>query len=70
MTTRTGEVIHGFMPLLYACSTTAASDMVRVGRETTFDYVGKACRGLGQRDFKIDGGTMMGMQNIAAIDFA
>ncbi len=70
LTTRTGEVIHGFMPLLYACSTTSGHATVRIGRETMFDYVGKACRGLGQRDFKIDGGTMMGMQNVAAIDFA
>ncbi len=70
VTTRTGEVIHGFMPLLYACSTTATDPMIRIGRQTSFDYVGRACRGLGQRDFKLDGGTMMGMQNVAAIDFA
>lgn len=70
LTTKTGEVIHGFMPLLYPCSTTAADPTIRVGRQTAFDYVGRACRGIGQRDFKIDGGTMMGMQNIAAIDFA
>ncbi len=70
LTTRTGEVINGFMPLLYPCSTTAASAMIRVGRETTFDHIGSACRALGQRDFKLDGGIMMGMQNIAAIDFA
>lgn len=70
VTTKTGEVIHGFMPLLYPCSTTAGDPMIRVGRQTSFDYVGRACRGLGQRDFKLDGGTMMGMQNVAAIDFA
>jgi protein involved in temperature-dependent protein secretion len=70
LTTRTGEVIHGFMPLLYACSTTAGDATIRVGRTTTFDYVGRACRAIGQRDFKLNGGVMMGMQNIAAIDFA
>jgi protein involved in temperature-dependent protein secretion len=70
LTTRTGDVIHGFMPLLYACSTTAGDSTVRVGRTTTFDYVGRACRAIGQRDFKLDGSVMMGMQNIAAIDFA
>ena len=70
LTTRTGKVINGFMPLLYPCSTTASSATIRVGRETTFDHIGSACRALGQRDFKLDGGIMMGMQNIAAIDFA
>jgi len=69
LTTRAGEVIQGFMPLLYACSTTASDETIRVGRTTTFDYIGRACRAIGQRDFKLDGGVMMGMQGIAAIEF-
>jgi hypothetical protein len=55
LTTRTGEVIHGFMPPLYACSTTAGDSTIRVGRTTTFDDVGRACRAVGQRDFKRNG---------------
>jgi len=70
VTTKTGEVINGFMPLLYAGSTTAGAPTIRVGRETKFDHIGSACRALGQRDFKVNGGIMMGMQNIAAVDFA
>lgn len=70
LTTRAGDVLDGFMPLLYPCSTTSPLATVRTGRETSFDYVGRACRVLGQRDFKLDGSTMIGMQHVAAITFA
>jgi hypothetical protein len=60
-----------FVPLLYAGSSTHGQDMVRNGRTTMFDYVGdaRARRPCGQRDFFIDGGTMVGLQNITAIEF-
>lgn len=57
------------VPLLYALSTTAREPAIRAGRMTTFRYVGSARRAIGQRDFMFDGGQMVGMQNIAAIEF-
>jgi protein involved in temperature-dependent protein secretion len=67
---RDGRVANGFAPLLYAGSMQAPSPYLRTGRETTFSYVGRARRALGQRDFVADGGAMIGMQHIAAIEFA
>lgn len=69
ITDRAGNVAHGFLPTLYAGSTTAPAPTLRTGRETRFSYVGSACRGIGQRDLKIDGGTMMGIERVAAIAF-
>jgi protein involved in temperature-dependent protein secretion len=59
-----------YVPLLYACSATSPDEGIRNGRETVFDYLGNARRGQGQRDFVVDGSTLVGLQNIAAIDFA
>jgi protein involved in temperature-dependent protein secretion len=58
------------VPLLYALSTTAKSPETRAGRTTTWRYVGSARRGLGQRDFVLDGGKMIGMQRFAAIELS
>jgi hypothetical protein len=41
---------------------------IAAGRMTTWSYVGSARRGLGQRDFVLDGGMMIGMQNVASIE--
>ena len=57
------------VPLLYALSTTASDSTIRAGRMTTWRYVGGARRALGQRDFVLDGGSMVGMQHVAAIEF-
>lgn len=70
LTTRDGEAAYGFCPLLYCGSSTHSMDTVRAGRMTLFDNIGRARRGIGQRDFVVDGGTLMGMQNIVAIEFA
>jgi hypothetical protein len=56
------------VPMLYAESTTAGRATIRTGRETTWDYDGPVRRGLGQRDFVLDGGRMIGLQNVAAIE--
>jgi protein involved in temperature-dependent protein secretion len=58
-----------YVPLLYACSATDEQPEVRTGRTTMFSYLGSARRGRGQRDFFVDG-AMVGLQSIAAIDFA
>lgn len=63
-----GETWNALMPLLYAGSTSADDAAIRAGRMTTWDYVGSARRGMGQRDFVLDGGTMVGMQHVAAIE--
>lgn len=62
--TRTTVVV----PLLYALSSTDGDATIRAGRLTTWKYVGSARRGLGQRDFVLDGGVMIGMQNVASIE--
>jgi protein involved in temperature-dependent protein secretion len=67
---RKGNTTHGFLPTLYAGSTTHPDQTIRTGRMTTFAYVGRACRGTGQRDLKIDGGTMMGIERVAMIEFS
>ena len=66
-----GNTALAFIPLLYAGSSTHPEDMVRNGRTTMFDYVGdaRARRACGQRDFFLDGGTMVGLQNITGIEF-
>jgi hypothetical protein len=43
--------------------------MVRSGRSTSFDYVGKARRAIGMRDFFLDGSVAVGLSQIASIDF-
>ncbi len=58
-----------YVPLLYACSATSPIDQLRNGQATMFDYLGSAKRGRGQRDFRVDN-ALVGLQNIAAIDFA
>ena len=63
-----GEETTVLVPLLYALSTTSKDASIRAGRMTTWRYVGPARRGLGQRDFVIDGGRMIGMQRVAAIE--
>lgn len=70
ITMRDGRIANGLMPLLYAGSLQSASPFTRTGRETTFSYVGRARRGLGQRDLWIDNGTMMGIQRVAAIELS
>jgi protein involved in temperature-dependent protein secretion len=69
VTDATGTVI-AYVPLLYATSATSPEAGIRTGRETMFDYVGEARRGQGQRDFMLDGSMLIGLQNVAAIDFA
>jgi len=56
------------VPLLYALSTTNGDATIRAGRMTTWEYVGSARRGLGMRDFVLDGGKMVGMANVASIE--
>lgn len=63
-----GQSTTVLVPLLYALSTTAADAAVRAGRMTTWRHVGGARRGLGQRDFVLDGGRMVGMQHVAALE--
>jgi protein involved in temperature-dependent protein secretion len=58
-----------YVPLLYAGSATASLGQLRNGRATIFEYLGSATRGRGQRDFRVDD-ALVGLQNIAAIDFA
>ena len=67
LTTISGTV-RAYVPLLYATSATSAEPTLRNGRMTSFAYLGSARRGVGQRDFFADG-AMIGMSNIAAIDF-
>ncbi len=66
-----GGVSMGFCPLLYAGSSTHPDQTIRTGRMTMFDYVGeaRARRARGQRDFFADGGVMIGLQGVTAIEF-
>lgn len=68
LTTRQGQAM-AYVPKLYAGSASDPDDFMRTGRMTNFDYVGTARRARGQRDLFFDS-TMMGIQNVAAIDFA
>lgn len=58
-----------YVPLLHACSATWPQGSIRNGRATIGTNLGAARRGLGQRDFRVDG-VLVGLQNVAAIDFA
>lgn len=68
ITDTNGGTAMAFVPMLYAGSAISSEDLERTGRETAFDYVGPARRARGQRDFVLDGGTMIGIQNVAAIE--
>lgn len=63
-----GQTMHAFVPLLYPGSSMATDELTRTGRQTSFEYLGRARRGHGQRDLVVDGGTMLGLQDIAAIE--
>jgi protein involved in temperature-dependent protein secretion len=63
-----GTSTQALVPMLYAQSSTSSDKTIAAGRMTTWSYVGSARRGLGQRDFVLDGGMMIGMQNVAAIE--
>jgi hypothetical protein len=63
-----GTSTQALVPMLYAQSTTSGDSTIAAGRMTTWKYVGSARRGLGQRDFVLDGGMMIGMQNVASIE--
>jgi hypothetical protein len=63
-----GTSTQVLVPMLYALSTTTGDSTIRAGRMTTWSYVGSARRGLGQRDFVLDGGMMIGLQNIGSIE--
>jgi hypothetical protein len=65
-----GGTAMAFVPMLYAGSSVDPDQSARTGQMTMFDHVGPGRRGRGQRDFVLDGGTMIGIQNIAAIEFA
>lgn len=62
-----GNTALAFVPLLYAGSSMDPDDTIRNGRMTMFDYVGEGRRARGQRDFFADG-TMIGLQNVTAIE--
>ena len=70
LTDRQGRASQGFCPLLYAYSSTAPDSLIRNGRTTMFEYVGAGRRGSGQRDFCLDGSTMVGMERTTAIELA
>lgn len=57
------------VPLLYAGSTLAKDEAIRTGAMTTWSYVGGARRALGQRDVVVNGGKMIGLERVAAIEF-
>jgi protein involved in temperature-dependent protein secretion len=63
-------IANAYVPLLYAGSATSDDPSIRTGALTLFDYLGPARRCRGQRDFLVDGSAMIGLQHIAAIDFA
>lgn len=63
-----GTSTQALVPMLYAQSSISRDATIAAGRMTTWSYVGSARRGLGQRDFVLDGGMMIGMQNVASIE--
>lgn len=63
-----GQTAMAFVPMLYSGSALSEDPYTRNGRMTMFEYVGRARRGRGQRDFVIDGGTMIGIQHVTAIE--
>jgi protein involved in temperature-dependent protein secretion len=62
-----GNTALAFVPMLYAGSA-LGDPHTRNGRMTMFEYVGRARYGRGQRDFVVDGGTLIGIENVAAIE--
>lgn len=62
-----GATRMAFVPMLYSGSA-LGDPHTRNGRMTMFEYVGRARHGRGQRDFVIDGGTLIGIESIAAIE--
>ena len=64
-----GQTSTVFVPLMYAGSTVDKEPTIRAGRVTNWDYVGSARRAIGQRDFVLDGGMMVGMQRVTTIEF-
>jgi protein involved in temperature-dependent protein secretion len=64
-----GQAAMAFVPMLYAGSA-LGDPHTRNGRMTMFEYVGRARYGRGQRDFVIDGGTLIAIENVAAIELS
>jgi len=61
-----GEV---WVPSVYS-GTGERTDHEKLGRMTMFDYPAPGIsRGYGQRDFKIDDGTLMGIQSVKRLEF-
>lgn len=69
ITDRQGHSAMAFVPMLYTGSA-LGDPHTRNGRMTMFEYVGRARHGRGQRDFVVDGGTLIGIENVAAIELA
>jgi uncharacterized membrane protein len=68
LTNLQGQTALAFVPMLYAGSA-LGDPHTRNGRMTMFEYVGRARHGRGQRDFVADGGTLIGIESITAIEF-
>ena len=64
---RSGKTFLALVPMLYSGSA-LGDPHTSNGRMTMFEYVGRARHGRGQRDFVVDGGTLIGIENIAAIE--
>lgn len=62
-----GQAAMAFVPMLYAGSA-LGEPHTRNGRMTMFEYVGRARHGRGQRDLVIDGGTLIAIEQVAAIE--
>lgn len=69
ITDQQGQLAMAFVPMLYAGSA-LGDPHTRNGRMTMFEYVGRARHGRGQRDFVVDGGTLVGIENVTAIELA
>lgn len=63
-----GKQLFVLVPLLYAESSTSNDASIRAGRTTFWSYAGKARHALGQRDFVLDGGAMVGMESVGAFE--
>lgn len=66
---RDGTRLQVVVPLLYAGSTVAADAALRTGGLTTWEYLGGARGGCGQRDLVVDGGRMIGITRVVSIAF-
>jgi len=64
-----GQTWMAFVPMLY-CGSALGDPHTRNGRMTMFEYVGRARHGRGQRDYVVDGGTLIGIETIAAIELS